>query len=112
MPATTLGNVHGKQFWDLTDLVWSREFHKARGQGIRDHVVAREKQDDTAARHAIIVRYCAEATLRLAYPQGFAHTRVQQAQRTHPTPAAGDGPATRRPPTDSDTDSDDTGSDG
>ena len=112
VPATTLGNVHGKQFWDLTDLVWSREFHKARGQGIRDHVIAREKQDDTAARHAIIVRYCAEATQRLAYPPGFAHTRVQHAQQTHTAPAAGEGPAARRPPTDSDTGSDDTESDG
>ena len=85
VPATTLGNVHSKPFWDLTDLVWSREFHRTRSQGIRDHVVTREKQDDTAARHAIIVRYCAEATIRLGLP-----TRI----RTHPSPTCAAGAPT------------------
>ena len=111
VPATTLGNVHGKLFWDLTDPVWSREFHRARRQGIRDHVVTREKQDDTAARHAIIVRYCAEATIRLAHPPGFAHTRVQPAPTARPAPAAGGGRAARRPPANSDEDSDASGTD-
>ena len=92
--------------------MWTRESHRARGQGIRDHVVTREKQDDTAARHAVIVRYCAEATIRQAYPPGFAHTRVQPAPTAHPPPAAGDrrGPHDGRT-IDCDTDSDASGSD-
>ena len=109
--AITLGNVHSKPFWDLTYLVWTREFHRARGQGVRDHVVTREKKDNTAACQAIIVRYWAEATIRLAYPPGFAHTRVQPAPAAHLSPAARDRRAARQLPTDGDPDSDASGSD-
>ena len=76
--------MYGKPIADLTDLVWSREYHRARSQGVRDYVVARDKQDDAAARHAIIARYCAEGTVRLAYPDGPSGALGQPQQLTRP----------------------------
>ena len=75
-------------------MAWSREFHKARSLGTRDHVITREEQDNAAARHAIIVRYCAESTVRLAYPEGFVHTQGRFPPVAPPTSQGRRGSAT------------------